>query len=76
MAYNQFHKLRRVLEIQDITLRLKKSGLSQTRIYIEYIRPRFMISLRTYNTYLGINARSRLRDMQTEAERSGAAPTG
>lgn len=62
MAYNQLHKLHRILEIQDITLRLKKNGLNQLRIYNEYIRPRFMISLRTYNTYLGINARGQLHD--------------
>lgn len=66
MAYNQFHKLKRIIEIQNITLAMKKKGISQVQIYREYIRPRFLISLRTYNTYLATNARKCLRQLYEE----------
>lgn len=61
MAYNKRNRLQRIIEIQEITLRHKKRGVTQLHVYEKYIRPRFLISLRTYNNYLGINAKSLIK---------------
>lgn len=65
MAYNQENKLQKIIEIQEITLLHKNKGATQQYIYETYIRPRFFISLRTYNSYLGINAKNLIKQQFT-----------
>lgn len=66
MAYTRRNLLERMIEVQDITLGHTRKGITQRWVYENVIRPRFHISLRTFNTYLGTNAKSELR--KTEAE--------
>ncbi len=64
MAYNRENILRRIIEIQDITLREKAVGKTQEYIFENLIKPRFMISRGTYYNYLGINARHEIKRLK------------
>lgn len=64
MAYNRRNYLRRIIEIQEIVLRLKREDedTSLKTIYWEHIEPKYMISKRTFHKYLDINARKELKE--------------
>ena len=61
MAYNRRNFLKKVLRIQEITIKYRDDGLYFKNIYHKYIEEQFNISQRTYETYLGINARKQLK---------------
>ncbi|MEG2276653.1 MAG: hypothetical protein RSA53_05390 [Odoribacter sp.] len=67
MGYNRRNILRRIVEIQNITLEHTKRGVSQKWVYENVIFPRFYLSVATYYNYLDINARAELRKLE-EAE--------
>lgn len=54
--------LRRIVAIQEITLKEKENGLTQREIYRRFIRGRYYISMSTYQRYLCVNARRMLRE--------------
>ena len=58
------HWLRKVVEIQEITLREKQRGSSQRWIYENCIRDNYFISWSTYNRYLSRPAKFELRQMK------------
>jgi hypothetical protein len=60
--YNNINLLRRIIEIQDITLEHKARGATQEWIYKNIIYPRYFISRPTYYRYLSINAKKMLKD--------------
>lgn len=64
MAYNKENFLTRVLKIQTIVLHYRKQGLFFKEIFYKHIDQEFHISKRTFDTYLGINARKELRELQ------------
>lgn len=64
MAYTRENFLIRVLEIQTIVLHHRKKGLFFKEIFHEYIENEYHISKRTFDTYLGINAKKELRELQ------------
>lgn len=56
------HWLRKVVEIQEITMREKRRGMSQQWIYENIIRDQFFISYPTYNRYLTRPAKRELKE--------------
>lgn len=64
MAYNRKNYLRKVLKVQEIVLLHRKQGLFFNEIFYKYIEIQFHISKRTYDSYLGINARKELKDLE------------
>nr|DAR79139.1 MAG TPA: hypothetical protein [Caudoviricetes sp.] len=67
MGYNRRNKLKRIVEVQNITLEHTKRGISQKWVYENVIYPHFYISPATYNNYLAVNAKAELRKLE-EAE--------
>jgi len=62
MAYNRKNYLNKVLKIQQITLEYRAQGLYFKEIYHKHIENQFNICKRTYDSYLGINAKKQLRE--------------
>ncbi|MCC9072473.1 hypothetical protein LNQ49_12855 [Flavobacterium sp. F-65] len=63
MAYNRENFLTKVLKVQTIVLHHRKQGLFFKEIFYKHIEHEFHISKRTFDTYLGINARKELREL-------------
>lgn len=63
MAYNRKRYLEKILEIQTIALKYNKQGLFYKEIYHRYIENQYHISKRTFDTYLGINAKKELKEL-------------
>lgn len=68
MAYNRHNLLKRIIEIQDVTLREKERGASQSWIYDNIIYERYMISRSTFNRYLGIAAKREIKKNAVQNE--------
>ena len=67
MGYNRRNILKRIVEIQNITLEHTKRGATQKWVYEHVVYPRFLISPSTYNSYLAVNAKAELKKLE-EAE--------
>ncbi|HCT31518.1 MAG TPA: hypothetical protein DIW31_12515 [Bacteroidales bacterium] len=68
MAYNRKNLLTRIIEIQNITLEQKKKGVTQIWVYNNLIKDRFNISIKTFNNYLGVNAKKELKELEKGKE--------
>lgn len=68
MAYTKENFLTRVLEIQTIVLHHRKQELFFKEIFHLYIENQYHISKRTFDTYLGINAKKQLRELKEKKE--------
>jgi len=68
MAYNKKNFLRKVLKVQEIALHHSKQGLFFKEIYHLHVEHQFNICKRTFDSYLGINARKELKDLLQENE--------
>ena len=66
MAYNRRNILKRIVEIQNLTLEHTSRGVTQVWVYEHVIYPRFVISISTYNSYLSINAKKMLSDVEEQ----------
>ncbi|MDT8346513.1 MAG: hypothetical protein RQ756_01825 [Flavobacteriaceae bacterium] len=66
MAYNRINFLKRVIEIQEITWHHRQKGLFYKEIYHRFIEEKYMISRRTFSTYLGISAKKELKELTHE----------
>jgi hypothetical protein len=64
MAYSKRNLLSQIIEIQKITLEYKDKGSTQEWIYRNMIYPNYFISMRTFNSYLGTNAKKELNDLE------------
>lgn len=64
MAYNRGNILKRMVEIQDITLEHTRRGVTQEWVYRNVIYPRFVISRATYYAYLSHPAKMELKRME------------
>lgn len=64
MAYKKQNLLEKIIEIQEITLEYTRKGVTQQWVFENIIKPRFFISLRTFNNYLATNAKGELRKNQ------------
>ena len=66
MAYNRKNLLEKIIQVQDITLKYRKEGVTFIYIYETYIRRTYRISYSTYNNWLGIPAKAELRELDKE----------
>lgn len=63
MAYVSKNMLRRALRVQEIYKTQHQLGVTDVRIYKECIQPVFLISKRTFYTWLSLPAAAELRRM-------------
>jgi hypothetical protein len=64
MSYNKKNLLKRIIEIQDITLEHTNRGVTQEWVFRNIIAPRFYISKSTYYNYLGFPAKRELKMLE------------
>lgn len=64
MGYNRRNILKRIIEVQNITLEYTKRGVTQKWVYENIIFPRFYLSPATYYNYLAVNAKAELRKLE------------
>lgn len=64
MAYNRKNYLQRIIEIQKITLENTRLGMYQKEVYYKLIEKQYLISKKTFDNYLAINARKELKEME------------
>jgi hypothetical protein len=64
MAYTKENFLNKVLEIQTIVLHHRKQELLFKEIFHLHIEKQYHISKRTFDSYIGINARKELRELK------------
>ncbi len=65
MAYNATNRLKRIVDIQNITLEHTAKGVTQEYVYNMHIYPTYRISRRTYYSYLGYNAKAHLTKLKS-----------
>lgn len=58
------------MKVQEIALYHNKQGLFFKEIYHLYIEKQFHISKRTFDTYLGINAKKELKELKANQEQN------
>ncbi|CAA0159775.1 conserved hypothetical protein [Tenacibaculum maritimum] len=65
MAYNKKNFYKKVIKVQNIVLEKKRENedLYYKQIYWEFIEPIFNISYKTFNNYMGINAKRELKKL-------------
>ncbi|MDU1892740.1 MAG: hypothetical protein E6767_18830 [Dysgonomonas sp.] len=63
MAYNKRNLYLKIIEIQDIVIKGQKRGDSQKEIFYNEIEKVYFISMRTFYTYLDINAKAELQKL-------------
>ena len=67
MAYNRRNILKRIVEIQNLTLEHTSRGVTQVWVFDHIIQPRFFISVSTYYNYLNINAKKLLNEAEKKS---------
>ena len=68
MAYTRENFLKKVLKVQELALLHRKQGLFFKEIFHLHVENQFNISKRTFDNYLGINARKQLRELKEKKE--------
>lgn len=68
MAYTKENFLTRVLEIQSIALHHRKQGLFFKEIFHKHVEKQYHICKRTFDSYMGINARKELRELHEKKQ--------
>lgn len=68
MAYTRENILRRMIDVQNITLEHTQKGVTQEWVFIKVIQPQYRISRKTFYTYLGSPAKRELKQL-AEAKR-------
>ena len=63
MAYNKKNYYEKIIKIQNIYLEHKNKGISIVEIYRRYIQNDFNISYSTFNNYLNIPAKMKLKKL-------------
>ena len=56
--------MKKVLKVQELALHHSKRGLFLKEVYHQYVENQFNISKRTFDSYLGINARKQLKELE------------
>jgi hypothetical protein len=62
--YAKINYLKKVAEVQNITLEHTRRGISQAWVYRNVIYPRFFISLKTFYRWLGESAKRELAELE------------
>lgn len=68
MPYSNENLLRRIVDIQNITLEHKKRGATQKWIYENLIVPHYHISRSTYYNYLSSAAKKLLKELEIKKQ--------
>ena len=68
MAYNRKNLLKKIIDIQNITLEHTSKGATQEWVYNHKIAPVYRISRNTYYRYLDTNARKKLKDLENNSK--------
>ncbi len=64
MAYNKINFYKKVAKVQDIVIPLRiHKGLTYKQIYWNFIEPEFHICYRTFQNYMNIPAKAKLRKL-------------
>jgi len=63
MAPCKINLLKRMIDVQNITLEYKHKGSTQVWIYKNIIEKHYHISLSTFNKYLATNAKKELNEL-------------
>ena len=74
MAYNRRNLLNRILEIQEIYLKYKLEGVTTRFIFDNHIHTQYRISYTTFNTYLGVNAKRELKELDNAKDNNDKSP--
>ncbi|MBE7653534.1 hypothetical protein [Tenacibaculum finnmarkense] len=66
MAYNQKNLLKRIIRVQTIVLQkqYENEDITYKELYWKFIQPEFLISYRTFHTYLGTPAKRELKKLE------------
>ncbi|MCD8454461.1 hypothetical protein LNJ08_08625 [Tenacibaculum finnmarkense genomovar ulcerans] len=69
MAYNQKNLLKRIIRVQKIVLQkqCEDEDITYKEIYWQFIQPEFLISYRTFHTYLGTPAKRELKKLESNS---------
>lgn len=63
MSYSNVNRLKKIVDIQNITLEHQKRGVTQKWIFENIIGPTYHISKTTYYNYLASQAKKQLREL-------------
>lgn len=69
MAYSKENRLQRIIDIQELYMKHSKNHegcASDAWIYENLVKPVYRISLRTFYTYLGTNAKREIKELQKD----------
>jgi hypothetical protein len=66
MAFNRRNYYRKIIKVQDIVTEKQRLGITNTRIFEEFIKDEFNISKRTFDEYLGIPAKNKLKELEQQ----------
>lgn len=69
MAYNNRNLLRKIVDIQNITIEYKNKGCTQEWIFLKLIEPNYKISRGTFYRYLGRAAKCELKKINLVIEK-------
>jgi len=69
MAYNRRNILKRIIDIQSLTLEHTNRGVTQEWVYNNIVFPTYRISRSCYYTYLGTNAKAELKRLDENASK-------
>ncbi|MCD8433354.1 hypothetical protein [Tenacibaculum finnmarkense] len=66
MAYNQKNLYRKIIRVQTIVLQkqYENEDITYKELYWKFIQPEFLISYRTFHTYLGTPAKRELKKLE------------
>ncbi|MBE7628433.1 hypothetical protein [Tenacibaculum piscium] len=69
MAYNQKNLLKRIIRVQKIVLQkqCEDEDITYKELYWKFIQPEFLISYRTFHTYLGTPAKRELKKLENNS---------
>jgi hypothetical protein len=70
MAYNRENFLKKVLKVQELALRYRKQDLFFKEIFYKHVENQFNISKRTFDSYMGINAKKQLKEIQEKKQQN------
>lgn len=68
MAYNRQNILKRIVDVQNLTIEQTSRGVTQVWVYEHIIYPRYLISLSTYNNYLSTNAKKEIKEYEKQSK--------
>jgi len=69
MAFNRRNLYKRIIEVQEVALPEWERGVPFSVIYKRHIKDRFHISERTFETYLGIPVKQKIKELESKEKK-------